>query len=211
MKKALKHITEYCTAHTSPQSQVLYELERETWLKTLAPQMLSGHLQGQLFRFLSQMIQPKNVLEIGSFTGYTAICLAAGLQKDGVLHSIEVNEELEYIIRKYIAKAGLEERVKIHIGDAKNIIPTLMETFDLVFIDAGKKDNDHYYELALARIPVGGYILIDNVLWDGKVAENASDHDTKTIHGFNGKVQTDERVENIMLPVRDGVMLVRKL
>lgn len=206
-----KTVNEYCEAHTSPQSKVLHELERETWLKTLAPQMLSGHLQGQLLRFLSQMIQPRTVLEIGTFTGYTAICLASGLKEDGVLHTIEVNEELEYIIRKYVQKAGLEKRVKVHIGNAKTIIPTLEGAFDLVFIDAGKMDNDFYYELALKRLSPKGYILIDNVLWDGKVAKKANDQDTRSIHGFNEKVQHDPRVENIMLPVRDGVLLVRKL
>ncbi|MEM9991031.1 MAG: class I SAM-dependent methyltransferase [Bacteroidota bacterium] len=214
MKKALHHITQYCTEHTSLPSTVLHELERETWLKTLAPQMLSGHLQGQLFRFLSQMIRPRNVLEIGTFTGYTAICLAAGLPAGGQLHTVEVNEELEYLIRKYIQKADLTEKIQLHIGSAKDIVPNLdaQLVFDLVFIDAGKKDNDYYYELALARIPAGAYILIDNVLWDGKVAQKGTnDHDTRTIHGFNEKVQADERVENLMLPIRDGVLLVRKL
>ena len=211
MKKALKNITTYCTDHTSTPSQVLYELERETWLKTLAPQMLSGHLQGQFFQFLSRMIRPKTVLEVGTFTGYAAICLAAGLQEGGVLHTIEVNEELEYIIQKYIKKAALEDRIQVHIGDAKNIIPSLDVVFDLVFIDAGKFDNAFYYELALQKMNTGGHILIDNVLWDGKVATKKNDKDTRDIHSFNEMVQADKRVENIMLPIRDGVLLVRKL
>ncbi len=210
MKKTLKHITQYCTEHTSTPAQVLYELERETWLKTLAPQMLSGHLQGQFFSFLSRMIHPKAVLEIGTFTGYAAICLAAGLQAGGILHTIEVNPELEYLIRKYIKKAKLEDRIQVHIGDAKRIVPTLNLLFDLVFIDAGKRDNAFYYELALSKLHTGGHILIDNVLWDGKVAARKSDKDTRDIHAFNEMVQADVRVENIMLPIRDGVLLVRK-
>ncbi|MEM0991640.1 MAG: O-methyltransferase [Bacteroidota bacterium] len=201
----------YALAHSSLPTEILYELERETHLKTLAPQMMSGPLQGQLFSLISKMIQPKAILEIGTFTAYASICLAQGLAKDGVLHTIEVNEELEYLIRKYLKKANLEQQVQLHIGDAKQIVPSLSEQFDLVFIDAGKNDNAFYYDLALERLTTGGYLLVDNVLWSGKVIRGDQDTDTERIRAFNAKVQQDKRVENVLLPIRDGLFLIRKL
>ncbi len=210
MHFSLKKINQYCEEHTSLPSQVLQELERATHLKTLAPQMASGHVQGQLFTFLSQMIQPKAILEVGTFTGYAAICFAKGLQEDGVLHTIEANEEFEYIIRDFVKRAELENKINLHIGDAKTIIPTLEMQFDLIFLDAAKREYAHYYDLLFDKLKPGGFLLIDNVLWDGKVVNEKKDTDTRVLDEFNKKVQVDDRVENVLLPIRDGIMLVRK-
>jgi predicted O-methyltransferase YrrM len=203
-------VLEYAEQHTTTEDEVLQALRRETYLKVLQPQMLSGQIQGQLLTFFSQMLQPKAILEIGTFTGYAAICLAKGLTQNGIMHTIEVNEEKETIIRKYLAKANLNNKVQLHIGDAAQIIPTLTETFDLVFIDAGKKHNALYYDMIFDRVRQGGFIITDNVLWKGKVTEETNDKRTRLIDEFNKKIQGDERVENLLLPVRDGLMIVRK-
>ncbi|MFN7116498.1 MAG: O-methyltransferase [Saprospiraceae bacterium] len=200
----------YCEAHTTPQSEVLYELERETNLKTLAPQMMSGHLQGQFLTLLSTLMRPQAILEIGTFTGYAAICLAQGLMEGGLLHTIEPNRELEHIIRKYIAKAGLQEKIQLYIAKAEDIIPNFTNTFDLVFIDAGKQQNALFYDMILDKVNPGGLILIDNVLWSGKVVTGEKDPDTEVIRAFNDKVNNDERVENLLLPIRDGLLIARK-
>ena len=211
MNRDYELLNEYCQRHTTPQSTVLHELERETWLKTLAPQMMSGHLQGAFLRLLVQMQQAKTILEIGTFTGYAAICMASALPEGGILHTIEANVELEFIIRKYIDKAGLKEKINLHIGDAKAIIPSLDLDYDLVFIDAGKKDNAAYYDLIFDRVRPGGLILADNVLWSGKVANPNKDSDTSLIDAFNKKALEDVRTENMILPIRDGLLIVRKL
>jgi len=200
----------YCEAHSSPPDPVLYELERETNLKTLAPQMASGPLQGQFLTLLSQLLRPETILEIGTFTGYAAICLAKGLAPGGKLHTIEVNEELEYISRKYFEKAGLSDKIIPHTGDAKQIIPTLPGTFDLVFIDAGKLDYAHFYDLVFDRVRPGGLLLADNVLWSGKVIQGETDKHTLQLDAFNKKIRDDDRVDNLLLPIRDGMMIVRK-
>jgi len=203
---------EYCQAHTSPVPAVLAELERATHLRTLSPQMLSGAYQGTLLRFLSLMIRPRRILEIGTFTGYATICLAEGLPDDGLLHTIEANDELGRLIGEYLLKAGVAEKVHLHLGDAAAIIPTLEEIFDLVFIDAGKLDYARHYALALAKMRSGGFLLADNVLWDGKVARgDQQDATAQVLRDFNEMVHRDARVENILLPVRDGVLVVRKL
>ena len=202
---------EYCEDHTSAQSSVLYKLERETYLKTLAPQMMCSQFQGRLFSMISKLVKPKAVLEIGTFTGYAAICFAEGLAENGLVHTIEVNEELEQIIRKYIHLAGFDTKIKLYIDDAKKIIPSMDETFDIVFIDAGKNDYDFFYELVLPKVRTGGLILADNVLWSGKIVSQKQDKDTQVIHAFNQKIQKDNRVENLLLPVRDGLMIARKL
>lgn len=201
----------YCEAHTTPQSDILYELERETNLKTLAPQMLSGHLQGQFLTLISTLMRPQAILEIGTFTGYAAICLAQGLAEDGILHTIEPNRELEHIIRKYITKAGLEQKIYLHIAKAEDIITALDVNFDLVFIDAGKQQNGLFYDLVFDKVKPGGLILVDNVLWSGKVVTGGNDIDTELIRAFNDKVYHDLRVEKVMLPIRDGVLIARKL
>lgn len=204
-------LNQYCEAHTTPASAVLHALERETHLRTLSPQMLSGHLQGQLLRFLSLMLKPRLALEIGTFTGYSAICLAEGLAPDGVLHTIEANVELEAMIRRYLAEAGLQERVRLHMGDALQIVPGLEGPFDLVWIDAGKQDYTYYYDMVIDKVSPGGFILADNVLWSGKVLQADLDLDALALHRFTQKVHADPRVENLLLPVRDGILMARKL
>lgn len=206
----LNQFMAYCEAHTTPQSQILYELERETHLKTLAPQMLSGALQGQFLRLLCLLKPPKVALEIGTFTGYAAICIAQSLPQDGLLHTIEANPELEYLIRKYFDKAKVTDKVQLHIGQAEDVIPELTTNFDLVFMDAGKQYYITHYNLVIDRINPGGLLVADNVLWSGKVLMPDPDADTQTIQAFNQMVQEDERVENIMLPLRDGVTVARR-
>lgn len=202
---------EYCLAHTTPPSPVLDELERATHLRTIYPQMISGPYQGALLRFISLMIQPKRILEIGTFTGYGSICLAQGLPDDGVLHTIEADDELAPIIHTYIDKAGFSKKVQLHLGDAADIIPGLDEMFDLILLDAGKMDYARHYELALAKTRPGGFLLADNVLWDGKVAANdKKDATAQILSEFNDFIQQDERVENVLLGIRDGLMLMRK-
>ena len=202
----------YCMEHSSGVGQVLNELERETHLRTLNPQMLSGPYQGTLLRFISRMIRPRRALEIGAFTGYATLCIGEGLADDGILHTIEVNDEMVWLIRKYVAKAGLDEKVVLHTGDAAVIVPKLDEAFDLVFLDAGKLDYPTHYEMALAKTRPGGFLMADNVLWDGKVAGNDDrDETARLLRTFNRMVHDDPRVENLVLPVRDGIMLVRKI
>lgn len=206
-------IDRYILEHSSPEDDFLWELDRETHLKVLRSRMLSGHLQGQILTMISSMIRPKCILEIGTFTGYSAICLAKGLAEDGRLHTIEIDDELEAISQKYFLKSGLSDRITQHIGDARKIIPSLNLKFDLVFIDADKREYCDYYQLVIDLIPVGGFLLADNVLWDGKVVdpEAASEEQTRGILIFNTLVQNDTRVRNVILPVRDGIMLVQKV
>lgn len=204
-------VWDYCLRHTSPVDPVLDELQRQTHLRTLHPQMLSGPYQGMLLRFISQMIRPRRILEIGAFTGYSAICLAQGLTDDGLLHTIEIDDELEPLLRTYFEKSGLEARIRLHIGDAAQIVPALDETFDLVFLDAGKLDYQRHYELTLPKLRPGGFLLADNVLWDGKVAQQpVADTTARALDVFNTALTADPRVENLLLPLRDGLMLVRK-
>lgn len=210
MNSLITALHEYCEAHSSPPDQVLYELERETGLKTLAPQMISGRLQGQLLTMISRLKSPNRILEVGSFTGYATICLARGLSTTGEMHTIEVNPELAYIIRKYLAKAGLEDRVQLHIGDALELIPQLTGEFDLIFLDAGKQQYEAYYKLLIDRMPPGGLLLADNILWSGKVLQDEHDKDTRTLHRFNELIRDDERVDKIMLPLRDGLYIIQK-
>lgn len=206
-----KAIIDYCTTFSSPPCPVLTELERETHLRTLSPQMCSGALQGQLLRLISKIAAPRGILEIGTFTGYSAICLAGGLSEGGFLHTIEINPELAIIIKKYLKKAALQSLVKLHIGDALMVIPQLQESFDLVYLDGAKKDYCAYYDLIFEKINPGGLILADNVLWGGKVVRNKKDADTLAVAAFNRKIREDDRVENIILPIRDGISIIRKL
>lgn len=203
---------EYCMAHTSLPPALLEALDRETNLKTLSPQMQSGPYLGTLLRMISEMLKPASILEIGAYTGYATLCLAAGLAPGGKIHTIEVNDELEWIIRKYVSLAGLQDRVKLHIGDAAELIPQLDMVFDLVFLDAGKLDYAAHYELVMPKIRSGGILLADNVLWDGKVAgADLKDETAIALRKFNDMVHSDPRVENLILPVRDGLMVIRKL
>lgn len=206
-------IESYCEQHTSPESDLLFRLNRQTHLETINPRMLSGQLQGLFLSFLSKMMQPKRILEIGTFTGYSALCLAEGLVMDGQLHTIESNLEFEDRIRDYFGRSAYQDKISLHIGDAKEVIPLLQEIWDLVFIDADKEDYFDYYDLILPQVRQGGFILVDNTLWNGKVTQEVAhnDRDTKAILAFNDFVQKDERVRNLLLPFRDGIMMIEKL
>ncbi len=205
-------IEAYSLAHSQPESDILKKINRETYAKVLMPRMLSGHLQGNVLSMLSKMIQPKQILEIGTYTGYSAICLAQGLQEGGKLHTIDINEELENMVRGFIKEAGMDNKINYYIGNALTIIPSINETFDIVFIDADKKNYSNYYDLVFDKVQNGGYIIADNVLWSGKVLDDIKkmDDETKAIDAFNKKVNADARVENMLLPVRDGLMIARK-
>jgi predicted O-methyltransferase YrrM len=204
-------ILRYAETHTSAEDPVLQELYRTTHLKTVHPQMISGKVQGQFLTFISQMVRPRRVLEIGTFTGYSAYCLAKGVQQNGKVVTIEVNEELEELIRDFFNKAGIADRIELLVGDALEILPTLNEKFDLVFIDANKEHYADYYGYCVNVLNSGGYLVADNVLWGGKVTEEPrEDESTRSLHKFNTLVQSDPRVENVFLTVRDGLLLVRK-
>ena len=208
-----KNVSEYIDLHTSALEPFMDELIRETHLHVLMPQMISGRVQGVALKMLSSMLHPKSILEIGTFTGYSSICLAQGLSADGHLYTIDINEELEDIINKYVEKAGLTGKISFLKGNALDIIPKLYQQFDLIFIDADKRNYIKYYQLILPKLSDNGVILVDNVLWDGKVADykNFNDKDTKAIREFNKLVQDDINVENTILPIRDGMMMIRKL
>ena len=203
-------IEKYIDAHTTAESDALQQLNRKTQTDVLMPQMLSGKVQGQFLKFISQMLQPACVLEIGTFTGYAAICLAEGLPENGKLFTIDINEELEAIAGTHIEKAGLQNKIIQIIGNAVQEIQQLNETFDLVFIDADKQNYSLYYDLVIDKVRSGGFILADNVLWSGKIIDEQKDKDTKKLAEFNDKVQQDNRVENVIVSIRDGIMMIRK-
>ena len=208
-----KTIQHYCDEHTTAESDLLKKLNRDTHANVLQPRMLSGHFQGRLLSMFSKMIRPKMILEIGTYTGYSALCLSEGLAEGGKLITIDINTEQEIRIRKYIAEAGLENTIQLIIGDAYNIIKSLPHSYDLVFIDADKPNYLKYYKQVIELLNPGGYIIADNVLWSGKVVDEnelSKDKDTQILHQFNTFVQQDERVENILLPIRDGLMVLRK-
>lgn len=203
-------LQEYCEQHSGTEAEVLKKLDRETHAKVMMPRMLSGHLQGQFLAMISKMCQPKLILEIGTYTGYSAIYLAQGLAKGGRLITIDINEELEQMANRYWAEAGVSEKIDHRIGNGLELIPDIDGPFDLVFIDADKKNYSNYYDLIIDKMAPGGIILADNVLWSGKVIdESAKDKDTVAIKAFNQKVQEDDRVDNMLLPLRDGIMMAR--
>jgi len=202
-------ILDYSEEHTTPENPVLQELNRFTNVNVMNPRMLAGHMLRKLLQFLSKMIQPEKILEIGTYTGYSAICLAEGLKDGGILHTIDINPELEDVIKKYFEKAGFTDKIKLHFGNALSVIPLLEGPFDLVFIDADKNLYPDYYNLVIDKVRSGGYILADNALWDGKVLD-PDDKEAEAVARFNDLVHNDERVENLLLPVRDGVMLIWK-
>ena len=207
-------LQQYVEKHTSPEPEVLQKLNRDTHVNVIKPRMLSGHFQGRLLAMISQMLRPQHILEIGTYTGYSAICLAEGLAEGGTVHTIDVNAELEEMVRRYFAEAGVADKIKYYLGSALSIIPTLPYTFDLVFIDADKINNANYYNLVLNKVRPGGFIITDNVLWSGKVVgaiNGKTDKDTQAVLDFNQKVQEDARVENILLPIRDGLLIARKI
>jgi len=210
MSLLYEKLEDYCTLNSSHVPDYLIDLERETHIKTLNPRMLTGPLQGRLLSLVSKMIQPTGILEIGTFTGYSCLCLAEGLQKNGVLDTIEINEELRPVIYKYVSKSPFGTQINIHFGDAMKILETLSGKYQLVFIDAAKEDYIDYYERVFDKVECGGIILADNVLWSGKVISDPQDETTRCIHKFNRHVLSDKRVENVVLPVRDGLNIIRK-
>ena len=205
-------IEAYAEKHTSPESELLFKVNRETHMKVLNPRMLSGHLQGQMLRMISMMIQPQYILEVGTYTGYSALCMLDGLRPDGELHTIDVDEELADRSQAYFDEAPGGERIHAHLGEAKELLKDLKRPWDLVFLDADKANYTNYYDLVIDQVRPGGYIMADNVLWSGKVIQEVKTDDIDTIGliEFNEKIQKDERVENILLPLRDGLMIARK-
>ena len=207
-----KDILEYSEKYSQQEPEILQELNRETHLKILNPRMLSGFFQGRLLSIISKLIKPKKVLEIGTYTGYSAICIAEGMNKNGIIHTIDKNEELNTIQKKYFKKSGLENNIIQYNGCALDIIPKIKEKFDLIFIDADKENYINYFNLVIDKLNNNGVILADNVLWSGKVI-NSEDHDltTNVLREFNKSVNNDNRVENILLPIRDGISIIRKI
>jgi predicted O-methyltransferase YrrM len=206
-----QRLSDYSTDHTTPETPLLQKINRDTHANVLKPRMLSGHLQGRFLSMISHMIRPTSILEIGTYTGYSAICLCEGLRSGGKLITIERNEELETKLRSYFSEANLGDAIDLRIGDARSVLRTLDMKFDLVFIDADKENYSNYFDLVIDKVQPGGYILADNVLWSGKVIHGSSDKDTRAILDFNKKVHNDPRVENVLLPLRDGIMVARKL
>ena len=211
MKEIIAAVIEnYIEQHCSPIDEVLNELYRETHLKTLQPNMISGHQQGLLLQFFSKMINPERVLEIGTFTGFATICLAQGLTENGSVDTIDVDDELKYFHEKYFAKANLQNKINVHYGDAQEIILKQNALFDVIFIDADKSNYCLYFDLVIDKVRSGGWIIADNVLWKGKIVDENFDKKTQAIDTFNKKVSHDSRVENLIIPVRDGLHLIRK-
>ena len=204
-------IEKYILEISSPEDEILNELYRKTYTSVLNPNMISGHIQGKLLEMIVRMIRPSLVLEIGTYTGYSAISMARALSQDAMLHTIEINDELAEISREYVRKAGLEDKITLHTGDALDIMKKLELSFDLIFIDGDKRQYPQYYKLSFDKLKKNGYILVDNVLWDGKVADPTK-HDPMTngIRRFNQVVKEDQRVEKIIIPARDGLMIIRK-
>ena len=205
------NIDNYAIAHSQEEPIILKELSKETWQKVLNPRMLSGAFQGRVLSMISKLIQPKSILEIGTYTGYSALCLAEGLAKDGVIYTIDKNEELEELQHSYFQKSDYNNQIKQFIGNAIDIIPTIDKKFDLVFIDADKSNYLNYFDLIIEKMNTGGVILSDNVLWSGKVVEklNPKDIDTKILLEYNNKLNKDKRLETVLLPIRDGLTISR--
>ena len=207
-------LEEYILAHIDPEGDYLHELYRHTHLELLYPRMASGHLQGRILKMLTEMVQPKQVLEIGTYSGYSALCIAEGLPADGHLYTIEINDEQEYFTRPWLERSAYADKITMLIGDAMQLVPELGVTFDMAFIDADKRHYADYYELVLKALRPGGYILADNTLWDGHVVEEhvkESDQQTQGIMHFNDLVAADRRVEKVILPLRDGLTIIRKI
>jgi len=203
---------EYAAEFTSPEGEVLLSLDRECHMKYSNHSMLSGFFQGRVLSMISKMIRPKVVLEIGTYLGYSALCFAEGLADGGKVITLDVDEATNKVAKSFVARSAYERRIEFHLGKAAEVIPTLPETFDLVFIDADKPNYSHYYKLVFDRVRVGGFIIADNVLWSGKVLKKDKDQDeaTRALHSFNWMVKADSRVSNVLLPIRDGLMILRK-
>ncbi|MFA7379473.1 MAG: O-methyltransferase [Bacteroidia bacterium] len=206
-------LSEYAEIHSSAEPALLKQLNRDTHANVMSPRMLSGHLQGRFLSLLSHLMRPRQILEIGTYTGYSALSLAEGLAEKGVLHTIDINEELEERTRKYFDASDYSSKIIYHIGNALTIIPTLQGPFDVVFIDADKENYSTYYDLVIDKMPSGGLLIADNVLWSGKVTDAAAltkDNTTKLLDAFNKKVSSDDRMEVVLVPIRDGLLLARR-
>lgn len=206
-----QNIAEYCEAHSQKESELLHELNRTSHLKLNASRMLSGHLQGRVLSFISKLIKPQNILEIGTYSGYSALCLAEGLASQGQLITIDPNEETNLLANSFFKRSIYANQIRLIEGNALTVIPGLAQTFDLVFIDADKKNYPAYYELVINKVHPGAVIIADNVLWSGKVVNEPMDNDTRILHQFNQTLHHDPRVENLLLPIRDGLMILRKI
>jgi len=204
-------LLKYCEQFSNPESDLLKELNRQTHLKINQPRMLSGHLQGRFLSFISKLINPSTILEIGTYTGYSALCLSEGLKNDGKLITIDPNEETNLFAQQFFNKSDFKNKIQLFKGNAQSIIPTLNYNWDLVFIDADKKNYALYYDLVINNLKPNAIIIADNVLWSGKVLDEQKDSDTELIHAFNQKINNDKRVENLLLPIRDGLMVLRKI
>ena len=211
-------LEEYISSHTTPENEVLEQIERDTYVHVLNPHMLSGHVQGRVLSMISHMLRPKRILEVGTFTGYSALCLAEGLSEDGVLTTIEHNDELEETIRRNLARSPYGGKIELVIGDAKEVLSGRLSVarerqYDLVFIDADKREYTTYLELVYPLVPTGGFILADNTLWDGHIIDPAYDKDKQTLglRAFNDKIKEDDRFEQVILPLRDGLTVIRKI
>jgi caffeoyl-CoA O-methyltransferase len=204
-------IEDYATAHTTEESQLLAALNRETWANVMIPRMLSGHLQGRVLSMFSKLVNPENILEIGTYTGYSALCLAEGLKPNGSLQTLDINEECTSVANRYFKKSNFSKNIIQHIGDALEIIPNLNYNFQLAFIDADKKNYSNYFDAIIEKMDIGGLIIADNVLWSGKVTKEEKDYETIALDKYNKKILNSDRVETILLPVRDGLMISRKI
>lgn len=205
-----EELKNYLLKYCDPETGLLKNIDRETNLKVSMPRMLSGHYQGRVLSMLSNMVRPARILEVGTFTGYATLCLAEGLTENGIIHTIDINVELEDMAKSNFSKSPFRDKIIYHPGDATKIIPEINEIFDIVFIDADKKNNGTYYELVIDKLRSGGIIIVDNVLWSGKVLEKQIDQNTTIITKFNKMVMKDQRVEKLILPVRDGLFIIRK-
>lgn len=213
MNKYSDEIEAYILSHTDEEGALLTALTRDANVNLLRPRMLSGHLQGRILKMFCRMMRPRTVVEIGTYTGYATLCIAEGLEEGSLIHTIEINDEMEDFIRKYLSQSPDKDKIRLHIGDAMEIIPQLGETFDMVFIDGDKRMYSEYYDLVFPFVRQGGLILVDNTLWDGKILEEnipASDKQTRGILAFNEKIQYDDRIEKVILPLRDGLTMIWK-
>ena len=204
-------ISSYSLENTEKEPKLLSDLNRETWANVMIPRMLSGHLQGRVLSMISKMIHPTNIIEVGTYTGYSALCMAEGLKENGKIHTLDINEEYTSVAKKYFDKSDYKENIIQHIGNAVDVIPQLNDKFQLAFLDADKENYSNYFDLIIEKMDVGGYIIADNVLWSGKVTEENKDEETMALHNYNKKVLSDKRVETVLLPVRDGLNISRKL
>ena len=206
-----EQIEEYAIAHTTEEPQLLAALNRETWANVMIPRMLSGHLQGRVLSMFSKLVNPENILEIGTYTGYSALCLAEGIQPEGALHTLDINEEYTAVAKRYFNKSAYSKNIKQYIGEALDIIPTLTCKFQLVFIDADKENYANYFDAIIDKMDIGGLIIADNVLWSGKVTQAKKDEETQALDNYNKKIVTSDMVETVLFPVRDGLMISRKI